>query len=127
VEENQPVQHTERMRKTVSFTHRQLGIGGGLLAAIVSIGQLRELKEFFVGDTDATIARIETQQKEGFARLEKIIKDSNEDFVDRLRRSRDIAIAENTAVEMRCDKRSDRIETRISNLEIFTYRNKKSL
>jgi len=134
--------HLEKTRKTVSFTHKQLGIGG-LVVALMSVGQLKELKEFFIGDQAETIARIEMQQKEsfqnlemkqldaiakadrGFDKLEKLIRDADQENIVRFRRMRDQSREELNQSEARLEKRSDRIESRVTNLEVFSFKTKR--
>lgn len=113
-------------RKTVSFTHRQLGAGLGVMLAFSSLSQLKEIKEFFVGDTAAAIVRIEANQKVGFERLENLIKDSNAETLIKIRRLKDAEVADVAASEARCDKRITEVRTDVSALQMFAFKSHSS-
>lgn len=113
-----------KTRKTVSFTHKQIGGVAGVLVALMSIGQLKEIKEFFVGETAATIARIEVQQKEGFDRLERVIKEADAESIVKLRRLKDSTWLELAAVENRCEKRLTELRSDVSSLQIYAFKNR---
>lgn len=90
--------------------------------ALLAIRPLMDMKEFIVGEQVVTNARIEATMKESFARLENKIDKHVEDEVTTHRRMHDLWDSQIAAAEGRCEKRSDKTEDRIQNLEVYAYK-----
>lgn len=94
----------------------------GVAAALAAIPQLRDLKDFILGDQKVTNERLEKTMNESFARLEqKITKHVDDDIVVH-RRLRDLDREDIQLAEARCEKRSDKVDERISNLEVYAFK-----
>lgn len=94
----------------------------GFAAIFAAIPQLRDLKDFIIGDQKVTNERLEKTMNEGFARLDqKITKHVDDDLVVH-RRIRDLDRNDLDSVEARCEKRGDKIDERVSNLEVYAFK-----
>lgn len=94
----------------------------GVTAIFAAIPQLRDLKDFLTGDQKVTNERLEKTMNEGFARLDqKITKHVDDDLVVH-RRIRDLDREDVQSAESRCEKRSDKIDDRVSNLEVYAFK-----
>lgn len=88
-------------------------------AAFIGIPQLMQVKDFFMGEQRVTNERIETTMKESFARLENKLDKHIDDETVKHMRIRDLGREELGQAEARCEKNSDKIEARVSNLEAY--------
>lgn len=94
--DDKPVVDASAIRKTLSFTHRQLGIaaGGGILSALAIVGQL---KGFFITREEGKamanqIAEVKENQYRGFDEIKKMYAVGQEDQIHKLERLNDKVI-----------------------------------
>lgn len=109
-------------RKTVSLTHKQLGVGGGILVAMMGVGKLKEIKEFFTGEQAAAIVRIETNQTAGFAEVKALLSKHIEDESVAHRRMRDLDREDVASSEARCKSVSDEIKLQVRDLQSYAFK-----
>ncbi len=95
----------EKKRKTLSFTHRQVG-GVGLVGLVVAL--MPYLKETFVTRDEQRLAAIEIQyMRKDLQDLKESIESSTIKVLDQIKES-----------EKRTVKNEDRLERRIENVEV---------
>lgn len=98
-----------KIKKTVTLTHRQLGLGGGVLAAIMTLSPMKEW--FFTRDEGkAQIERLDKTEvaiKELKADLNAKIDKSTEMIIDSVKEARDQSY-----------KDADRLERRVDSIEV---------
>lgn len=82
-------------------------IGIGFMGFMLSVSQFKTLKEVINGDTEKTLVRIEAHVQSIDAKLDANAKNAREDM---------------EASEVRCEKRTDDIRSRVVNLEIYAFK-----
>lgn len=107
------------MRKTTAAAF-------GTLALIAAVPQLKMLKEFFMGEQIVTNERIERTMNDSFKRLESKLDRHLEDDVVTHRRMHDLWTAEVHDSMLVCEKQSDKVEGRVSNLERYAFGHSRS-
>lgn len=90
--------------------------------SLLAIRPLMDLKDFILGEQMVTNARIETTMKESFTRLELKMDKHVEDETSTHRRMHDLWDTQIAATEARCEKREDKADERILNLESFAMK-----
>lgn len=118
------IKSEDKVRKTVSLTHRQLGFGAFSLAALMSVGQLKEIKEFFIGEQATAIARIEATQISNHREIKDLLILHTADEQVKRQRLFDIVTTNIAASESRCEKRADDLHTDVHDLQVFAFKNK---
>lgn len=108
------------MRKT---TKAAITFGSILL----SIGPLKEAKQFIMGDQIVTNQRLETTMKESFASLEKKLDKHIDDDSVVHRRLRDLSREDDVALEARCEKHTDKVEARVDTIAELLLNGKKHI
>lgn len=109
----------DKTRKTVSFTHKQLGVGGGILAALAMISQLKGtffLREEGVAQSHE-ITELKRSQEMGFREIKLHISQTQEDQMHKLERLNDKIIDRIKDTETRAVQNDQRQEKRIDILE----------
>jgi gas vesicle protein len=115
-----------KVRKTVSFTHKQLGIGGCVITAALIISPLKGF--FFTREEGnshaAQLEEIKKSQTDGFKSFESTLQIANEEQTRRLERVGDKIVERIKEVEARTvrsderlERNDERLERRIENLE----------
>lgn len=104
------------IRKTVSFTHKQLGVGGSIVAAIMVLSPVKTW--FFTREEGLASA-------EKIAHVEASIQEMKQDLTRRLERSTDKIMDRIKEAEDRTVRNADRIEHRIDFLEANDKQTKK--
>lgn len=103
------------VRKTVSLTHKQAGIGAGLVAAILSIQPLRDM--FVTKDENkSTIVRLDKFEM-GQRELKDLITKNEAEAVRRSERVADKIMDRIKEAETRTTANQDRQEHRMDTLE----------
>lgn len=97
-----------KTRNTVSFTHRQLGVGGGVIASLALAAQL---KTYF-----APVERVDNQDKQ-IQTIKESTAELKEDFTHKIERSNDKIIERINQLEDRTTKAADLQARRIDSLE----------
>lgn len=124
-DEEKPVDlsHT---RKTVSFTHRQLGWSGGILGALAIVSQL---KGAFITreEGNATVQRVTTTEAAIIAmktELNSTIEKSTSRIIDQIKESE----SRSSRNADRQERRLDRMDNRMDGLEVASrlFKPKKS-
>ena len=109
----------EKVRKTVSFTHKQLGIGTGLAGLLIAITPIKEW--FFTREEGIAqskqIAQLQNQMDKGFTDQKLYFVQANEENVRRLERQSDKIMEHIKESEARAMKGEDRLDRRIDTLE----------
>lgn len=113
--------HPEKVRGTVSLTHKQAAL---TLVGLLSFSQFNDIKEALTGDTQKNLIRVEQQNQEGFKDLKQEIRAMKDELVTIQRRVRDQTWEEIARVENRCEKRHGEVIARIGNLEVYAYKTK---
>lgn len=123
----------EKVRKTVSFTHRQMGIGaGGVLAAIMALGPV---KDFFytreegkavskqVEEVKANqimhVADLKREQERNFTDLKLFITGVQEEQTRKLERLADKLVDRQKESEARMAKDNERQDHRMDSFENY--------
>lgn len=88
-----------------------------IAGCVLTLQQVKFVKELLLGEQAAAIIRIEASQVEVKTLLAKHAED--ETVTHRLMRERDRE--ELAASEMRCEKGHDDLRSRVSNLEVFAF------
>lgn len=106
-----------KLRKTVSFTHRQLGVGGvGLVAAMTALGPL---KDYVYTRNEAVL------QNQRVERVEIMINGLEVKLSERMNRNTDKILERIKDAEERTVKNEDRLEHRVDSLEVaMRFKNK---
>lgn len=111
-DERQPPADDSHQRKTVSFTHKQLGWGGGIIAAL---GLVAQLKGTFITREEGMS---QTQQLSDI-RLQIVTLKT--DVTARIDRMADKIVDRIKETEERSVRNVDRLEKRVDNLEIVSH------
>lgn len=101
------------VRKTLSFTHRQVGAGGAIIAALISI---QPLKELIRDESKTTVKRLENVEITQIE-IKKLITENDKEAVRRQERSNDKIIDRIKEAEARTVSSQERIERRVDTLE----------
>lgn len=115
-------------RKTVTFTHKQLGISGGVIAALTLVSQL---KGSFVTREEGTaqskeIVELRVAQDRQFDDVKKLIGGVQEELSHKLERLNDKQTERVKDVEARAVHTSDTQDRRIDTLEAAILQSTKS-
>ncbi len=113
--------HPEKIRGTVSLTHKQAAL---TLFGLMTFSQWKDFKEFITGDTDRNVVRIELGQKEGFDRVERKIEALLTKIELEASATRDLNYKGVADLERRCEARQSEIVARIGNLEVYAFKHK---
>lgn len=109
----------DKTRKTVSFTHKQLGVGGGILASLALVSQLKGT--FFLREEGLAqghqITELKASEEKQFAELKLFISQMSEDNMHRLERLNDKVIERLKDNETRASRSEERLDRRIDLLE----------
>ncbi len=98
----------EKVRKTVSFTHKQLGVGTGLAAILIAIAPIKEW--FFTREEG-------NAQTREIAALRSTVTILSAEVSAKLDRNTDKIMDRIKEAEERTVKNEDRIERRVDTLE----------
>lgn len=100
----------DKARKTVSFTHRQLGVGGiSLMAALTALGPL---KDYVYTRNEALL------QNQRVERVEVMLSALEMKITDRMNRNTDKIMDRIKEAEDRAVKTADHVEHRVESLEV---------
>ncbi len=109
----------EKTRKTVSFTHRQLGVGTGLAGLLIAITPIKEW--FFTREEGVAqsrqIAALQVQMDKSFTEQKIYFVQANEENVRRLERQTDKLMEHIKESEARASKAEDRLDRRMDTIE----------
>ncbi len=101
-----------KIRKTVSFTHRQLGVGTGIAGILIAISPIKEW--FFTREEGVAqskqIAQLQAQVDRGFTDQKLYFVQANEENVRRLERQTDKIMEHIKESEARSSKSEDRLD-----------------
>lgn len=106
----------EKIRKTVTFTHKQLGVTTGIAAALIAIAPIKEW--FFTREEGVAQAR-------ELAALKHSVDTLRSEVSGKLERNTDKILERIREAEERTVKNEDRIERRVDSLEATFRFNKK--
>lgn len=124
MEENTPPQ----VRKTVSMSHRQLGVG--VVGLVSAITMLTPIKAYFYTREEGVaqsreIADLKRSTADQFTELKRFIAAGQEEQVRRLERSNDKLVERIKETELRSNASEARLDRRMDNIEL-AYRLKTS-
>ncbi len=109
----------DKQRKTVSFTHKQLGVGTGLAGLLIAITPIKEW--FFTREEGVAqsrqIAALQIQMDKGFTDQKIYFVQANEENVRRLERQTDKLMEHIKEAEARASKAEDRLDRRMDVIE----------
>jgi hypothetical protein len=109
MEEDKKEIHPERVRKTVSFTHRQLGVGGvSLVAALYMIEPLRDFVRNETKPQADQIVELKANQVIVEARFSQAMLALENRLSNEIKGNADRVIDELTKVEERVNSTNDR-------------------
>lgn len=127
-------------RKTVTMSHKQLGVGGTILATIIGLSQFNEIKQIFwtreegqaavtslteVKETlTAKVDELKVSQEKGITEVKELMIAQDKENLDRLRRSNDLIREYIKEVDQRAEHSIDNTVRRIENLEMYAYKQK---
>lgn len=106
--DSNPEQQNDKIRHTVSFTHKQLGISGGILAAIAMVSQLKGV---------FTPVEKSEAQEQRISELRLDISSTRNELTETIRRGNDKIIDRIRESEERSSKNSESHDRRIESLE----------
>lgn len=100
----------DKTRKTISLTHRQLGVGGiSLVAALAALGPL---KDYVYTRNEAVL------QNQRVERVEIMLNNLELKITDRMNRNTDKIMDRIKEAEDRTVKTAERLEHRVDSLEV---------
>lgn len=117
--EEQEVAPPHEQRKTVSFTHKQLGWSGGIIAALTLVAQL---KGSFISREEGVaqnkdITALQVSQDREFAEVKQQIATAQVELERKIERSNDKAMDHVREAEARAVKNAETQDHRIDMLE----------
>jgi len=107
-DETQPAMPANRARGTSTFTHKQLGVTGGVIAAIALVTQMKGM--FVPVEKSAA-------QDQQIAQLQNTVISMKDEFGHKIERSNDKIIDRIDKLEERLTKGQDKLEARVNMLE----------
>lgn len=124
--------------KSLSFTHKQLGITGTIVALMVGLSQFKDIKELFwtreegqaqvntlsqlKSFQDAQFAELKQQQESGTREVKDLLLTQEKENIDRLRRLNDLIIDRIKEASARAERNNDNTVRRIENLEVYAFK-----
>lgn len=107
-------------RKTISFTHRQAGIGlAGIVSAVLALGPVKQF--FFTREEGLAqskeIDALKLSQDRQFAELKLFISQGQDEQIRKLERSNDKLVDRIKDSENRSAKAEERLDRRIDTVE----------
>lgn len=112
----------EKIRKTISLTHKQAGIGGSALALLLYLQPT--LNKFVTRDEIKSSEVVVTELQKSVATLNDRIDDSKREIVEIIRRSNDLRRQEASATENRQRATDDRQDRATEALQVFAFKTK---
>ncbi len=110
---------SDKIRKTVSFSHRQLGIGSSVVAAMLFLNPVKQW--FFTREEGSAqskeITELKRVQEDNFKELKSFIIVSQDDQLHKLERLNDKVVEQIKDSEVRAQENDARQEKRIDMLE----------
>ena len=113
--------HPEKIRGTLSLTHKQAFIA---FLSTLSVGQMSDIKELIVGDTDRNLVRVEQAQEKGVSEIKQEIRHLRDELVEAQVKAKDQTWDEIARSENRCEDRAKDIIARVGNLEVYAFKTK---
>lgn len=105
----------DRVRKTNTFTNRQIGIAGGVTAALIAI---QPLKEMFVTNDKAETMRVQISElRNNQIEVKASIANSHNELLAQINRGNDMILQSIKESEARTVHNQDKIEKRLDHTE----------